>query len=113
MIRLYAGIAIAALLASCAPLDVIKNIVTPAKGLEVETEIVAGDKAIKTSVTAKKETTNTTNTADTITQTYTTVHAGKSIWEIFLLMLSSFAVGWLLMPSFRQMVIMTRAAFKK
>ena len=89
-------------------MDVV-DLVKPSKGLQVDTEIVAGDK--KTSVTAKKETTN--NTADSITQTYTTVNKGKSISDIVLYMFMSFLLGWLAMPSTRQMWLMVKKVFNK
>ncbi len=55
-------------LSSCSVWDIIK----PSSGLSVDTEIVAGDKAINTEVSGKKETNN--NTADTINQVFNTVN---------------------------------------
>lgn len=91
-------------LQGCAVWDFIK----PSKGLSVETEIVAGDKeqTVETTVTAKADTTN--NTADTITQTYTTIQQGKSISDIAFMMVLSFLAGWLIMPSTRQMWLMIK-----
>lgn len=93
------------LLQGCTLWDVIK----PSSGISVDTEIVAGDKHQEVAagaVVGKKE--NTTNTAETITQTYNTIQSGKSIWDNFLMMLMSFLVGWLAMPSTRQMWLMVR-----
>jgi len=107
-------IAVALLLGGCSMLDVL-NVVKPSKGIEVDTEIVVGDKReqIETTVAAKRETTNTTNTADTITQSYTTIQPSKTISEIAFMMLVAFLVGWLAMPSTRQMFLMVRKLFKK
>jgi len=71
---------------SCAIWDFIKP---TGKGISVDTEIVAGDKAINTEVSGKKETTN--NTADAITQTYNSVNKQAPWWIIVLLIL-----GWIL-----------------
>ena len=94
----------------CAVWDFIK----PNEGINVETEIVAGDKQeeIATGAVVGKRTT-TTNTAETITQTYHTVNKGKSISDILLYMFLAFLLGWLAMPSFRQMVFMTRKIFSR
>jgi hypothetical protein len=83
-------------------MDVI-DIVKPSKGLEVDTEVVAGSKSQELAtgaVVGKKQTNNTSNKADTINQTYTTnkVDYGISISNIALLMLMSFLVGWLAFP---------------
>ncbi len=58
-------------LSGCSVMEVL-GMLKPYSGLSVDTEIVAGDKQIDTEVTVKKET--TTNTAESITQTYTTVN---------------------------------------
>jgi hypothetical protein len=83
-------------------MDVL-DIVKPSKGLEVDTEVVAGSKSQELAtgaVVGKKQTNNTSNKADTINQTYTTnkVDYGISISNIALLMLMSFLVGWLAFP---------------
>jgi len=107
--RAYA-LVLCALLTSCTPMDAIKAVL-PSKGVSVETEIVAGDKKQEVAtgaVVGKKKTVTTNNTAETITQTYTTIQQGKSIWDIFLMTLMSFLVGWLAMPSARQMWIIIK-----
>lgn len=104
MIRLVL-LAVVMSLHGCAVLDWIK----PSSGIEVDTELVIGDKQEEIAtgaVVGKRET--TTNTAETITQTYNTIQKGKSIWDIFLMMFMSFLVGWLAMPSTRQMVLMIK-----
>jgi hypothetical protein len=103
----YAALLIVAVavLPSCSAWDIIK----PSKGISVDTEIVAGDKSQEVAtgaVVGTRET--TTNTAETIQQTYNTVHQGKSIWDLFLMMLMAFMVGWLAMPSTRQMWLMIK-----
>lgn len=75
----------------CAVWDWIKP---TGSGLSVDTEIVAGDKAINTEVTGKKEATH--NTADTINSISQTVNEEASWWMILLLI-----AGWVL-PSPRQ-----------
>ena len=92
----------------CAVWDFIK----PASdGISVDTEIVAGDKQEEIAtgaVVGKRETSNTTNTAETITQTYQTVNEGKTLSDIILYCLMAFLLGWLAMPSTRQMIIMVK-----
>lgn len=95
-------------LANCSPMDAL-SFIKPSSGISVDTEIVAGDKHQEVAtgaVVGKKET--TTNTAETITQTYNTIQQGKSIFDIFIMMLMAFLVGWLAMPSSRQMWMMIK-----
>ena len=102
---MFRVVLMAILLQGCSVMDVV-DLVKPSKGLQVDTEIVAGDK--KTSVTAKKETTN--NTATNLTQDNRVIHEGPSLWDTFISWLQAFTVGllvgWLLLPSARQMTIM-------
>ncbi len=68
-------------LPSCSVWDFIK----PSSGISVDTEIVAGDKAINTEVSGKKEITN--NTAESISQEYTTINESDNYipWIIALI----------------------------
>ena len=82
----------------CSPADLL-SVVKPSKGLEVDTEIVVGDKQediASGAVVGKKET--TTNTAETITYNNRVVDQGMSIWEQFLILLMTLLFGWLGMP---------------
>lgn len=94
----------------CSALDFIK----PNPGISVDTEVVVGDKKEEIAtgaVIGKRETSNTTNTAETIQQTYNTIQKGTSISQIIMMMLMSFLLGWLAMPSARQMFLMVGKLF--
>lgn len=98
---------ITGILPGCTLWDLVK----PSSGISVDTELVVGDKQEEIAtgaVVGTRETKTTTNTAETITQTYHTVHQGKTIWDMFLMALMAFLVGWLLMPSTRQMWLMIK-----
>jgi len=92
------------LLQGCSVLDFIK----PNPGIAVDTEIVVGDKQEEIAtgaVVGKKETTTTTNTAETIEQHYNTtkIDNGPTIFDQFMRSLMAFLLGWLAMPSANQM----------
>jgi len=89
------------ILAGCSIMDFIPNPFDNS-GLSVDTEIVAGDKEIATEVTAKKETTNTTNTADIINQP-TINEAGTDYFLVIFAL-----IGWIL-PSPRQLWLMAKS----
>lgn len=110
-------ILIVLLLSSCSAMDLLPS---SKPSIEVDTEITAGDKheeIASGAVVGTKETTH--NTADTLTQSYDVVynadviHTGKTFWDTFQLMLMSFGIGWLAMPSTRQMWIMIENLIKK
>lgn len=100
-------------LQGCAVLDFFKP-----SGLsidtDIETDVIEGNKtvgteadvAVDSKITGKTET--TTNTAETITQSYHTINEGKSISDIVLYMFMAFLLGWLAMPSTRQMFRMIK-----
>jgi len=71
-------------LSGCSAMDVI-SLFKPSQGLSVDTEIVVGDKEIATEVTGKKVV--TTNTAESINQTSTTVNESDNYipWIIALI----------------------------
>lgn len=105
----YFFLSILMFLSSCSTvLDFIK----PSSGLSVETEITAGDKK-QTVRTEIGEKTNTTNTADSITQSYSKVYNGPTIFDRFIQITMAFMIGWLAMPSARQMVLMVKKIFVK
>jgi len=102
---------------SCSAWDLIK----PSKGLSVDTsiktDVVKGsnkigtkaDTAVQTRINGKTRT--TTNNAKSIVYRnvyQNTYQKGDSIWYKFLIGLYSFLVGWLLFPSFRQIVFMVK-----
>ena len=108
-------------ISGCSVMDLIPSI-QPKPGIEVDTELTVGDKQVETQADVavrsrivgkreeKKVTTTTTNTADTITQTtYTTVNKTRTDYMGYFLAL---LVG-LMLPSFRQMYLMIRAAFSR
>lgn len=102
-----------ALISSCSAWDIIGAVVKPSPGIAVETEIVAGNKhqeLASGAVVGKKET--TTNTAETITQTYNTIQHGKSIWDMFLMMLMSMCFGWIVLPDGARMWKMVKKVFR-
>ena len=91
----------------------IWDFIKPSSGISVETEIVAGDKSEEIASGAVVGTRKTTtNSAETITQTYHTEYKGKTISDIILYMLMAFLLGWLAMPSTRQMWLMISKRFK-
>jgi len=95
MMSLRAGVlAMMIALSGCALSDVF-SMLKPSSGINTDIEVVAGDKAIHTEVAGTKET--TTNTADAITQTYTTMNEQAPWWVMILLVL-----GWV-MPAPSQM----------
>lgn len=103
-------ILIVAMLQGCALMDFFK----PSGKPLVDAEVVVGDKNQQVAtgaVVGQKETTH--NTADTITQTYHTINKGKSISDIVFMMFMSFLVGWLAMPSTRQMILMIKKFFRR
>ncbi len=95
-------------------MDALKAVLPSPKGLEIDTEIVVGDKKQEVAtgaVVGKKQT--TTNSAQTINQTYTKIYKGRSISDMILMSIISFLTGWLVMPSSRQMMLMIKRRFKK
>ena len=60
---------------------------TPLSGINTDIEVVAGDKAINTEVSGKKETTN--NTAEEISQIFNTVNEAEPLlpWMVAMLFL--------------------------
>jgi len=111
----HAALALTLILSSCTPMDAIKALLPSSKGVSVDTEIVAGDKKQEVAtgaVIGKRETKSTTNTAETINQTYTKIYKGRSISDVILTSLVAFLVGWLIMPSSRQMLLMIKRRFK-
>lgn len=85
------------------------DLVKPSSGLSVDTELVVGDKKQEVAtgaVVGQRETTH--NTAETITQTYTTVDEGMGTFELILALTMAFMLGWLAMPSARQMWLMIK-----
>jgi len=76
------------LLGSCSVMDMFSAL-KPSSGIAVDTEIVAGDKAINTEVSGSKK--ETYNTADSIQQTFNSVNKQYPGWIVVLLIL-----GWTL-----------------
>jgi len=97
-------------ISGCSALDIVGSVVKPKPGIEVETEIVVGDKREEIAtgaVVGKKETVNTTNTAETIEQTFTTVNEAKTDYLLIIIAL----IGWIL-PSPRQLWLWAKSLRK-
>ena len=73
----------------CSVWDFIK----PSSGLSVDTEIVAGDKAINTEVVNEKTTTH--NTADSISQVFNTINEDSNWITLGVVTILGWFVGWI------------------
>jgi len=106
---------------SCSAWDLIK----PSKGLQVDTsiktDVVHGSKKVGTQadtvvhsrIAGKTKTTNNNAKSIVYRNVYRNVYEGSSIWDKFLIGFFSFIVGWLLMPSVRQMFFMIKKLLGK